>query len=180
MNRRMLMRFAGVVIGLTLFVITPTYTEDTRMTPLHTVQAYYNLYTAKPSREVLDTQLDDQFVTEDGPLGIRVEGKEAVWQFATKRDTARAGKESTSWINCHEYLGTAERGVVRWTWTFRGDVITPLFGLDPIERDIVVEGLALVTFRDGKLATLYEFYDGAEMLRQLGAKIPAPQSRKPD
>ena len=180
MNRRMLLQRAGIVIGLTLFVRTPTYAEDTKMTPLQTVQAYYNLLTAKPSREVLDTQLDDQLVAEEGPLGVRLVGKETVWQFATTRDTAREGRESPSRIQCHEYFGTAERGVVRWTWTFRGDVITPLFGLDPMERDIVVEGLALVTFRDGKLATLSEFYDGAEMLRQVGAKIPAPQSRKPD
>jgi hypothetical protein len=113
MNRRMRMRFAGIGIGLTLFVITPTYAEDTRMTQLQTVQAYYNLFSTKPSREVLDTQLDDQFVTEDEPLGIRVVGKEAVWQFAANRDTAREGRESASWVKCHEYLGAAERGVVR-------------------------------------------------------------------
>jgi len=174
------MRRAGIMIGLTLFVITPAYAEDTKMTQLQTVQAYYNLFTAKPSREVLDSQLDDQLVTEDGPLGFRLVGKEAVWQFATTRDTAREGKKSTSWVKCHEYLGTSERGVVRWTWTFRGDGVTPRFGLDPIEKEIEIEGLALVTFRNGKLATLDEFYDGAEMLRQLGAKIPALQGRKPE
>ena len=43
-----------------------------------------------------------------------------------------------------------------------------------------MEGLALVTFRKGKLATLREFYDGADMLRLLGAKIPAPQGSNPD
>ena len=72
------MRRAGIMIGLTLFVITPAYAEDTKMTQLQTVQAYYNLFTAKPSREVLDSQLDDQLVTEDGPLGFRLVGKEAV------------------------------------------------------------------------------------------------------
>jgi hypothetical protein len=174
------MRLVGIAVGIVLLVTPTTYADDKAMNQLQMMQTYYNLFSTKAARTVLDSLLDGEFVAEDGPLGLRLVGKEAAWKYLTNLDTARGGREAPDRIDCHEYIGSPERGVVRWTWTFRGDVITPLFGLTPIEREVKVEGLALVTFRKGKLATLQEFYDGADMLRQLGAKIPAPQGSSPN
>jgi ketosteroid isomerase-like protein len=52
-----------------------------------------------------------------------------------------------------------------------------MFGLPPTAGTAEADGVALVEFRDGKLARLNEYWDAATVMRQLGADIP--QARMP-
>jgi hypothetical protein len=147
---------------------------ETVMEPLELVQRYHNQVDA-PSRDFEDNWIDPDFQMADAPLGLWFEGREQHWAFA--QAVAATNPDPGSWqtVQCHEYLGSADRGVVRWTWTARGASVPRIFGLAPVPGEFKVEGLGLVTFRDGRLATLEEFWDSADLRRRLGADIPEPR-----
>ncbi|MFT7600105.1 MAG: hypothetical protein ACI8TP_003045 [Acidimicrobiales bacterium] len=150
------------------------------MEPLELVQKYYD-QTDAPSRDFEDNWIEPDFKMADAPLGLWFEGREQHWAFAQAVAAANPDPESGQTaasgqtVQCHEYLGSPDRGVIRWTWTARGATVPRIFGLAPVPGEFKVQGLGLVTFRNGRLATLEEFWDSADLRRRLGADIPQPK-----
>ena len=75
-------------------------------------------------------------------------------------------------IQIKEVTSEDDRAAVRWhaTGTFSGP--GSFQGLSPTGRAIEMEGVDMVTVRDGKVAHLEAFMDGMSLARQLGAMPP--------
>jgi ketosteroid isomerase-like protein len=54
-----------------------------------------------------------------------------------------------------------------------------LLGLPRTDKVAELDGVAIVTFRDGKLTSLTEYWDAASAMRQLGADIHQPRFPSP-
>jgi steroid delta-isomerase-like uncharacterized protein len=72
-----------------------------------------------------------------------------------------------------DLIAEGDQAAVRWraTGTFTGDV--RFEGMEPNGAAINSEGVDVLTVRDGKLASIFAYTNGAEMARQLGALPPA-------
>ena len=141
--------------------------------PTETVQALYNISSGIVPLADLDQIVDPDVLWIDAPLGIRLQG---IHEVRRQLEAAQpAIPPAGPGVDCLEYFGDATRGVVRWLWRASGNV-APVFGLDRVDGTFEVTGLGLVSFRGGLLASLEEFWDGADLQRRLGATIPAPGS----
>jgi steroid delta-isomerase-like uncharacterized protein len=145
------------------------------MTPLETVRAYYGLF-EKPSREVLDAVVTDDFVLDDNPIDWHIRGKAELWRTVDRpRPEGGSGAAQGSFV-VTGYVGDDARGAAAWHWRVAGSM-APMFGLPRSEGGAEIDGLALVEFRGGRLAKLTEFWDSGSVMRQLGADLP--QARFP-
>ena len=143
--------------------------------PLETVRAYYRLF-EQASREALDRLVDDDFALDDNPIDWHLRGKEDLWRTVNRDRPAGAGEENSGSFVVEEYFGDEAAGAARWVWKATG-ATAAIFGLPPSGSLAEVHGVALVTFHDGKLKSLTEYWDAAGLLRQLGADVP--QGRMP-
>jgi steroid delta-isomerase-like uncharacterized protein len=69
-----------------------------------------------------------------------------------------------------ELIAAADKVLVRWT--MRGTHKGPLLGRAPTGRKVEVQGLTVVTFRNGKIAEDYSQWDVLHLFQELGI---APQ-----
>lgn len=134
------------------------------MQPADLVRGYYSLF-ERASREVLDEVVHDDFELTDAPFAWTLRGKEAVWKTVDGAPQLEPGA-----FVCDRYFGDENAGAMHWSWDVRPEAAA-IYRL-PIGAGARVEGVALVTFRDGKLATLTEYWDSADLLRQLGVELP--------
>ena len=139
------------------------------MTPLEMIQAYYKLFYA-PRREDLEAIVHSDFQADDDPIGLHVRSREELWSMvhgaAETRGDQPVAVEVTAWF------GDEEVGVASWVWTAPG-TSAAMFGLPTVEGSFDVHGLGHFTFKEGKLASLVEYWDSAEFLRWLGADVPS-------
>ena len=137
------------------------------MTPGEKVQAYYGLFTA-PSRETLDAIVHDDFALDDDPFDWHIRGKEALWKTVDREPLLKLGE-----FVCDAYHGDEESGATHWVWDV-GPQFSGIYGLPAGDQRAHLEGVAVVTFREGKLASLKEHWDSASLLRQFGVALPDP------
>lgn len=71
-----------------------------------------------------------------------------------------------------EVVADESRAVVRWKIdaAFNGSV--PFEGISPTGAAVQVEGVDLLTIRDGKIVSLEAYMNGMELARQMGALPP--------
>lgn len=146
------------------------------MTPLETVRAYYSLF-ERPSRDVLDEVVAEDFKLDDNPIDWHIRGKADLWRTVDRPRPAAPGNEPPAFVVL-DYVGDATRGAARWHWRVRGGGAA-LFGATPGDAVAEVDGVAYVEFRDGQLASLTEYWDAASVMRQLGMNVYQPRFPSP-
>ena len=129
------------------------------------VKAYYGLF-SRPARDILDAVVHPDFELDDAPLNWHLRGKEAVWKAVDRPALLEPGE-----FVCDAYFGDEDAGAMHWTWDV-SPKFAATFSVTPPDGRARVEGVALVTFRDGKLKSLKEHWDSASLLRQFGVSLP--------
>ena len=66
--------------------------------------------------------------------------------------------------------------VMRWTWT--GTNTGPMAGQQPTGKKIQVPGVSIARAVDGKIAEVWDYYNQAVLLQQLGFTLVPPQMEK--
>jgi steroid delta-isomerase-like uncharacterized protein len=66
--------------------------------------------------------------------------------------------------------------VMRWTW--KGTNTGPMAGQPPTGKKIQVPGASIVRIVDGKVAEVWDYYNQAVLLQQLGFTLVPPQAEK--
>ncbi|OAI39451.1 hypothetical protein AYO38_07615 [bacterium SCGC AG-212-C10] len=146
------------------------------MTPLEIVRTYYSLFDS-PSREKLDSVVTDDFALDDNPIDWHLRGKEDLWRTVDRPHSAPPADQPPAFVVV-DYVGDAERGAAKWHWRVTGGGAVML-GLPRTDKVAEVDGVAMVTFSDGKLTSLTEYWDAASAMRQLGADIHQPRFGAP-
>ena len=115
----------------------------------------------------LDTLLEmyaDDARFEDVIFAHRENGKEGLRKFFASFGGPDAGENV---FTCNAYSGSAESGAVEWTW--RAKHASKFMGVDAKGKETTVQGVSILTFKNGKIASQRDFWDANAMYRQLGA-----------
>jgi steroid delta-isomerase-like uncharacterized protein len=104
----------------------------------------------------------DDGVFEDFTFGFRMEGREQLTSlFEGFFDPSKMKHTFTAL----SYKGDENSGAIEYTW----DMETEEFlGVPTNGKIINLRGTMVVTFRDGKVSSLVDYYDAAGELRKLG------------
>ncbi len=119
------------------------------------------------TEETLATMVDDAYVNHVPTLTGGV-GKEALREFYSKRFIPQMPPD-TEMTPVSRTIGTdqlVDEMVFKFTHTIRMDWMLP--GLAPTGKRVEVPLVAIVKFRDGKLAHEHIYWDQASVLVQLG------------
>ena len=107
---------------------------------------------------------DDNVAFEDVPFAHREVDKAGLARFFASLGGPDAGKNE---FTLRAYQGGPEGGVVEWTW--RAEHARDFLGVDAKGKQTEVEGVSVLTFKDGKITSQRDIWDGVAALRQLGA-----------
>lgn len=72
-----------------------------------------------------------------------------------------------SHLEIHDIFAEADRVAIRWTTT--GTHNGPFFGIEPTGKKIVLKGITIERFRDGKMVELWAEMDIYGLIKQLKA-----------
>ena len=112
---------------------------------------------------LLDMYADDvQF--EDVIFAHKESGKEGLRKFFASFGGPDAGENV---FTCNAYSGGADGGAVEWTWQAKH--VSEFMGIDAKGKKTTVQGVSILTFKNGKIASQRDFWDANAMYRQLGA-----------
>lgn len=64
------------------------------------------------------------------------------------------------------YIGTADAGVVQWTWAIKH--AADFLGLPAKGKETFTEGCSVLIFKNGKIQEQHEYWDLGAMYKQLG------------
>ena len=112
---------------------------------------------------ILEMDADDiQF--EDAIFAHTANGKEGLRKFFSSLGGPDAGEH----VFTHNvYSGGTESGAVEWTWQTKH--ASEFMGVDARGKETTVQGVSILTFKDGKIPSQSDFWDASAMYRQLGA-----------
>ena len=115
----------------------------------------------------LNTMLEmytDDVQFEDVIFAHTANGKEGLRKFFSSLGGPDAGEHV---FTCNAYDGGAESGAVEWTWQTKH--ASKFMGVDTKGKETTGQGVSILTFKDGKIATQHDLWDANAMYRQLGA-----------
>ena len=115
----------------------------------------------------LDTMLEmyaDDARFEDVIFAHTENGKEGLRKFFSSFGGPDAGEHVFTY---NAYSGSAESGAVEWTWQTKH--ASEFMGVDAKGKETTVQGVSILTFKNGKIASQRDFWDANAMYRQLGA-----------
>ena len=113
--------------------------------------------------QLMDMYADDvQF--DDVIFAHKVSGKDGVRNFFASLGGPDAGENVFS-VNA--YSGGTDGGAVEWTW--RAKHAGEFMGVDAKGKETSVEGVSILTFKNGTITSQRDFWDANAMYRQLGA-----------
>jgi carboxymethylenebutenolidase len=116
----------------------------------------------------LATMVDEPYVI-NFPVGIGGYGKEGVRDFYANHFIPTIPPDFTPVATISQTVGQnrlVTEAVGRFTHTTRMDWMLP--GIEPTGKVIEITIIAIITFRDGKVATEHIYWDQASALVQLG------------
>lgn len=150
------------------------------MTPAEKVEAYFNMSAKEPAdRQLFDEIVHDDVVLTDSPAGVKISGKEAIWQTM---DVPVEHKQGPGTMSFHtefiEYIGDEHQGYASWKFRPAG-AFALLWGfsepVDIAEADAVEASIAIkFVFKEGKIISMDEFWNPIPVIRQFGIDIPEP------
>ena len=114
----------------------------------------------------LNTMLEmytDDVQFEDVIFAHTANGKEGLRKFFSSLGGPDAGEHV---FTCTAYSGSAESGAVEWTWHTKH--AGEFMGVDAKGKETTVQGVSILTFKDGKIPSQSDFWDASAMYRQLG------------
>lgn len=117
------------------------------------------------SRGKIEQQMEmyaDDVHYESVPRGYKVNSKAKLLQGLSTFPTS-----GDHLFTVTAYTGNADGGAAEWTWQVKhaGDFM----GVPTEGKETTVKGVSVLTFKDGKIASEYSYWDAATILRQLGA-----------
>jgi carboxymethylenebutenolidase len=124
------------------------------------------------TEDTLATMVDDAYVNHIPVLTGGV-GKEQLREFYSKRFIPQMPPD-TEMVPLSRTIGNdrlVDEMIFKFTHTIRMDWMLP--GLAPTRRRVEIPLVAIVQFRDGKLANEHIYWDQASVLVQLGLLDPA-------
>lgn len=119
------------------------------------------------TEDTLDTMVDDAYVNHI-PVMTGGVGKPALRDFYSRRFIPQMPPD-TQMTALSRTIGTdqlVDEMIFRFTHTIRMDWMLP--GLEPTGKPVEIPLVAIVRFRDGKLAHEHIYWDQASVLVQLG------------
>lgn len=102
-------------------------------------------------------------VFDDYTFGFRMEGEEQLTApFQDFFDTRKWEHDFTAL----SYKGDEVGGAIEYTWVMKTD---EFMGVPTNGQPLNIRGTYVITLRDGKISSLIDYWDAANLLRQLGA-----------
>lgn len=129
-------------------------------------------FATKDTEATLDTMVEDAYVNHMPTMTGGV-GKEQLREFYSQRFIPQMPPD-TSLVPISRTIGTdrlVDEMIFQFTHTIQMDWMLP--GIPPTGRRVEVPLVAIVHFRDGKLAHEHIYWDQASVLVQLGLLDPA-------
>jgi carboxymethylenebutenolidase len=129
-------------------------------------------FSTRNTEDTLDTMVEDAYVNHIPVLTGGV-GKEELREFYSKRFIPQMPPD-TEMTPVSRTIGEdqlADEMVFKFTHTIRMDWMLP--GISPTGKRVEVPLVAIVRFRDGKLAYEHIYWDQASVLVQIGLLDPA-------
>ena len=113
----------------------------------------------------VDTVLDfftDDCIYEDIPLKIKKEGKQGIIDFAKEIFSMQHDFH----IEYHRHFATEEKGAAEWMikTTWNGEFAN----VDVTGKKVEFPGVTLFEFQDGKIRRNTDYWDLADVMKQLG------------
>jgi carboxymethylenebutenolidase len=129
-------------------------------------------FATRDTESTLATMVDDAYVNHI-PVLTGGEGKQALREFYSKRFISQMPPDTTITL-ISRTVGTdqiVDEMIFKFTHTIAMDWMLP--GVAPTGRPVEVPLVAIVSFRDGKLAHEHIYWDQASVLVQIGLLDPA-------
>jgi steroid delta-isomerase-like uncharacterized protein len=105
----------------------------------------------------------DDVKFEDVILAHKASSKTELIALFVSMGGPDAGQNSFSFDS---YSGDSNGGAIEWTWNLKHG--RDFLGVPAAGKETTVRGVALMTFKDDKIASQRDYWDAASALRQLG------------
>ena len=145
------------------------------------VAVYYRFAAEeRPDRDLFDQIIHDDIQVSDPPIGAGLVGKVAAWEALNVSPELKQGPGTMNLKSWYVgYFGDENEGYGRWNWCM-GGAVAPWYGLPladdpPEDNPILVEVIAHIKFKDGKIIEVCEAWDAVPVLRRFGLDLPVPK-----